>query len=122
MPPCLKTTVPLIPKEANMLYKTMILHLLEDRPALYEQLRQTRTLRPTLNRLASGLKARHEAWKTQLAATRPDSDPSQISSEALELALKELVDSLPSASAPDEDDLLSLNAAMAFLHRHTPPA
>ena len=36
---------------------------------------------------ATELKASHEAWKEQLSQARPGSDPSQIASEALELAI-----------------------------------
>ena len=53
---------------------------------------------------------------------QPSSDPHQIASEALEMALQELADRLPSESPPDANETLSLDAAMAFLRRHTPPA
>jgi hypothetical protein len=66
------------------------------------------------------LKASHEAWKVALALTRLDSDSSQISSEALELALRELEDRLPPASPPGEDSSLSLDQAMAYLSNPTP--
>ncbi|MGH7170115.1 MAG: hypothetical protein ACRELG_07555, partial [Gemmataceae bacterium] len=68
-----------------MLYKTIVLELLQNRPELYDQLRKQRMLLPTLNWLAGELKARHQAWKEELQATRPGSD-SQIASEALEPA------------------------------------
>ena len=74
-----------------MLYKSICLRLLEDRPQVYEQLRQQRQLLPTLERLASELKASHEALMGQLP------NDSQIASQSLEIALKELVDSLPTA-------------------------
>jgi hypothetical protein len=47
------------------------------------------------------------------------SSPSQISSEAMERALKDLLASLPPESPQDEDETATLDAAMAFLH--TPP-
>lgn len=99
-----------------MQYKTIILHLLEQRPQMHDQLRKNRKLLPTLNRLARELKTRHEAWKDQLSQTRPGSGESQIASAAMEIALKELEDSLP-----NENDTLSLDAAMAFIRCHTPP-
>ena len=68
------------------------------------------------------LKASHEAWKEQLSQARPGSDPSQIASEAMELAMQDLRDRLPSASPRDETEPMSLDAAMNFLRRHTPPA
>ena len=105
-----------------MQYKTIVLHLLEERPQMHDRLRKNRLLLPTMERLANELKTSHEAWKDTLSQARPGSGASQIASEALEMALKELEDSLPSESPPDEDEPLTLEAAMAFLRRHTPPA
>jgi hypothetical protein len=113
---------PLTAKETAMLYKTMILGLLEQRPRLHNQLRQQRTLLATVEQHAKLLKARHEMWKEQLSQARPGSDPGQVASAALEIALKELEDSLPSDSPPDESEPFSLDEAMAYLRRHTPPA
>ncbi len=101
--------------------KTMVLELLQQRPELYDQLRSKRMLMPSLDHYSSSLKTRHEAWKVHLAQAKAGSDESQIASEALEFALKELEDSLPPASPPDEHNPLSLEGAMAFLRR-TPPA
>jgi hypothetical protein len=58
----------------------------------------------------------------ELAEARPGSNPSQLSSEAMELALNELEECLPPASPPGDDSMttLSLDQAMAFLHRHMP--
>jgi hypothetical protein len=42
-------------------------------------------------------------------------------SEALELALQELLTQLPSGQTTDEQELLSLEDARAFLRGHTPP-
>jgi len=105
-----------------MLYKTMVLGLLEQRPQLHDQLRQQRMLLATVELHAQLLKARHEMWKEQLSQARPGSDPGQIAGEALEIALKELEDSLPSASPPDDSEPLSVDAAMAYLRSHSPPA
>ncbi len=105
-----------------MNYQTIILELLQDRPELYGQLRRQRALLVTMERYATELKTSHEAWKDQLAQARPDSEPEQIASEALELALQELTDSLPAESPPEDDGPISLDAAMAFLKRPTPPA
>ena len=103
-----------------MQYKTIVLQILEDRPEIHEQLRSTRQLLPTMERMAVELKTSHEAWKDQISQARPGSDPSQIASEALEIALQELVDRLPTAS-PQNDNDLSLDSAMVFLRAHTPP-
>jgi hypothetical protein len=105
-----------------MQYKTIVLELLQQRPQLHDQLRKERRLLPALEFYAKGLKASHEAQKILLSQARPGSDPSQIASEALEIALKELEASLPSASPPDDEEPLSLDEAMAFIRRHTPPA
>ena len=104
-----------------MLYKTMMLGILQDRPQLYDQLIRNRTLLATLDSHAKLLKASHEAWKDRLWQAKPDSDPEQIATEALELALEEIERLLPPASMPDEDSPFSLDAAMAHLH-HSQPA
>ena len=104
------------------LYKTIVYEMLQDRPGLYEQLRIRKALLQSLEQLALALKTCHQGWMMQLAEAMPGSDPAQISSEALELALQELQDSLPPPSPPsgDETEPLSLDAAMTFLQRHMP--
>jgi hypothetical protein len=52
-----------------------------------------------------------------LSQLRPGSDKSQIAGEALEIALKEMEDRLPSASSQDGNTALVLDAAMLFLRR-----
>ncbi len=104
-----------------MQYKTMVLELIRQRQEMHDQLRKSRTLLPTLEHYARELKTRHEAWQELLSPARPGSDPSQIASEALEIALKELEDCLDSASPPDESDPISLDGAKAFIRRHSPP-
>jgi hypothetical protein len=105
-----------------MLYKTMILELLQQRPEMHEQLRQQRMLLPTLERYAIELKTRHEAWKELLSQAKPGRSESQNATEALELALQEMEERLPYALPPNDNERLSLDAAMAYLRRHTPPA
>lgn len=105
-----------------MLYKTIILRLLEQRRQLHEQLRQNRMLLVAMEFFAKELKTSHEAWKHYLSRKRLGGDPSQIASEALEIALKELEDSLPPESPQDEDDSLSIEELMTFLIHRTPPA
>jgi hypothetical protein len=106
-----------------MLYKTMVLELLQDRPQMHEQLRKKRQLLATVELYGQELKRKHEAWKDILSQARPGSDASQTASEALELALEELVNCLNSGSPPDENETLSLEGAMAFIRhrRHTLP-
>src|SRR5262249_21822506 len=105
-----------------MLYKTMALELLRERPHLHDPLARKRQLLPAMERLAGELKAGHQAWKETLALTRPESDPSQVASEALEMALKDLQEALPSESPPDDSETFWLEEAIAFLRRHTPRA
>ena len=105
-----------------MQYKTIALGLIQENPELHERLRSSRTLLSTVNSYATELKASHETWKEQLSQSKPGSDPSQIASEAMELAVQELIDRLSSESPTDESEALSLDAAMNFLRRHSPPA
>ena len=105
-----------------MHYKTIVLELLEQHPEIQKLFKRNRILLPMLNHYAVELKSSHEAWKSRLAQSRPGSNPSQIASEALEIAIKEMQEDLSSASPPDDSEQLSLDAAMAFIRTHTPPA
>jgi hypothetical protein len=101
-------------------YKTIIHELLQQRPQMHEQLRKERKLLATLELYARELKTSHEGWKELIAQAKPGSEESQIASEAMEMALKELEDRLPAESLPDNNDTLSLDEAMAFIRRPTP--
>jgi len=103
-----------------MQYKTIALEMLKDRKDLHEQLRLTRRLLPTMEACAKELKASHEHWIQNLADQNPGNAPSQISSEAMELALQELEDRLPSVSSLDGGESPTLDRAMAFLINPTP--
>jgi hypothetical protein len=105
-----------------MQYKTIALELLRQRPEVHDRLRASRTLLPTLELLAGELKARHEFWTGQLSRANPGGAGGQVAGEALELALAELQGRLRPESSTGETGPLSLDAAMAFLRRHTPPA
>src|SRR3954451_14942855 len=85
-----KTPFPLRPKEAPMQYKTIVLELLAQQPEFQERLRLKRTLLTTVEHYASELKTRHEGWKDCLSQATPASGPSQVASQALEIALQEL--------------------------------
>ena len=100
-----------------MQYKSIIHDLLQQRPQMHDQLRKSRKLLPTLELYARELKTSHEAWKEMLLQLRPGSDKTQIANEALEIALKEMQDRLPSASSQDGNAALVLDAAMLFLRR-----
>lgn len=104
-----------------MLYKTMILELLQQRPEIHDQLRKKRKLLMTMEHYAKELKTSHQAWIELLSQIRPGSDRSQLSSEALEIALKELEDRLPNASPPDASDRQFLDAAMLFIRKPRTP-
>ena len=52
-----------------------------------------------------------------LLQLRPGSDPTQITSEAMEMAVKEMEDRLPSESPQDDNGATVLDAAMLFLRR-----
>jgi hypothetical protein len=102
-----------------MQYKTIVLHLLEQHPEIYDPLRKARQVLPAIEHYARELQSLHLAWQETLTQARPDSDPSQLVSEALELALKDLEDRLPAGSLRDGQEALSLDQAMAFIRRHS---
>jgi len=102
-----------------MQYKTIVLQLLEQRPEIYDQLRRQRQVLPTMEYYALELRSLHLAWQESLTQSSPGSNPSQIASEALELALKNLEDRLRSGSPREGQEPLSLDQAMAFIRRHT---
>jgi hypothetical protein len=108
-----------------MHYKTITLGLLRQHPDLHQELCASNTLMQSMESYAALLKQHHLSWMDRLAQTRPGRDPSQLSSEALERALQDLREALPAASSPSDGTMqepLSLDAAMAYLRRHTPPA
>ena len=102
-----------------MQYKTIVLQLLEQNPEIYDPLRRQRKLLPTMEHYARELRSLHLAWKETLTEATPERDQTQIASEALELALKDLEGRLPSGSPRDGQEALSLDQAMAFIRRHT---
>lgn len=85
-----------------MQYKTITLALLQEVPALYQQLRQNRLLLTAMETYALDLRERHQAWIPVIARKRPDSDSRQIASEALELAIEGLRSQLHGGSTPSE--------------------
>ena len=100
-----------------MHYKSIIHDLLQQRPQMHDQLRKSRKLLPTLELYAKELKTSHEAWKEMLSQLGPGSDRTQIASEAMEMAVKEMEDRLPSESPQDGSQAQVLDAAMLFLRR-----
>ena len=103
-----------------MQYKTIILELLQQRPRMHEQLRQERKLLTAVEIYAKELKESHEAMTEQLRQAKPESDPRQLSSEAFEMALKELEDRFPPASPMDDQEARALlYEAIAFVRNHS---
>jgi hypothetical protein len=84
-----------------MQYKTITLELIQENPELYERLRSTKRLLPSMDAYAIDLKSLHDQWKERLSNKHPGSDPRQIASEALELAIQDLQALLPCASPKD---------------------
>jgi hypothetical protein len=105
-----------------MRYKTIVLELLQDRPAIYDKCIRERTLLSTLDFYATELRNSHLDWMELLSQKNPASDPTQIASEAMEIAVEELVKHLPSGLPEDTNQTLSLDAAMAYIRSHTPTA
>ena len=99
-----------------MLYKTILLELIESRPELHARLKAQRAVLTTVDRWALDLKSRHESWKDSLQQSNPQLDPMQIASMAGELALQEITQLLDSET-PDPDETLSLDGAMAYLRQ-----
>ena len=104
-----------------MQYKTITLELIRERTGLYKRLRRTRRLLSALDAHAAELRTNHEAAKEAIVRQRPGSDPSQVAAEALELAILELRDRLPSGSSKDGAEPMSLDAPMRRRRRRTPP-
>ena len=105
-----------------MRYKTMVFELLETYPAARERLRGNRSGLELLDSVSAELKTGHQAWMERLRDARPGSGEERIANEALEIALAELTDRLSVASEDDSgSEACSLEGAMAFIRRHTPP-
>src|SRR5262245_25862460 len=107
-----------------MHYKSIVLDLLLDQyPTLYEDLRRRRDLLQAVDRYSIDLKARHDLWTDQLAKARPAASPTQIASEALEVAIEELRNHLSAESQirSTSAEPLSLDEAIASIRRHPPP-
>ena len=88
---------------------------LESRPELYETLRRSRVLPLVLDICSTDLRTRHLGLQDRLWQSRPESEPTQIASEALEIALQEFEAQLPSEPPPTGTEPLSLDAAMAYI-------
>lgn len=103
-----------------MMYKTIVLEMIQEQPELYEDFRGKKMLLPAIEAYAADLMTSHRQWQEQLRRQNPGSDPRQITAEAMELAIQDLLGHFPSAS-PKDDMNLTLDAAMSYLRPHTPP-
>jgi hypothetical protein len=103
-----------------VLYKTIVLEMLQNRPELYNRLRNKRTLRQAMESYATELSQLHTAWEEAIGTTPLAGSQRQIASAALELAIEDLAKLLSAETATPEE--LSLDDAMAYIRRHTPPA
>lgn len=99
-----------------MYYKTIALRLIQDRPAFHESIRQEGRLLMVMETYADWLRDYHSLWITFLTKHQPESDETQIASQALERCIQDLEQVLPPASPPS-DDPLPANATAA-----SPPA
>jgi hypothetical protein len=102
-----------------MQYKTIALEMIQERPQWHEELRSSNSLLSTVNQYAQTLREIHLAAIEQLRQARPEPSPLQLSSEAMEMALKQLEQSLPTEPQSDAK-VFSLDAAMQYIKRHTP--
>ena len=107
-----------------MQYKTIMLELVQQFPALHYELRANKRLLPAIERYASALKDRHTYWISRLSQEQPQSAPQHVTSAALEIAVQEIREALPEESpqSAGTQEAFSLDATMTYLSRHTPPA
>ena len=97
------------------MYKKIVMQLIRRRPTLYEDLRKNRSLLRAVDIYARQLKVIHEAWRDTILHANTARSESQITSEALEIAIKELKDDMTSGFPPEGIDPLSLDGAKAFI-------
>lgn len=102
------------------MYMTIVLELLEQRPGISDPLRKQGKLPATVERLAWQLRTSHQDWKETLQRSKPNSDPSQIASEAMELAVRQMEDHLLLAFPPDDQKERSPDEAIVSIRAHTP--
>jgi hypothetical protein len=105
------------------MYKTIVLELLQDQyPGLCSQLKKERALLPALDHYGRSLKSFHERWLEQAGIQKPELDRVVAMSQALELAIEDLKETLSSDFPPSgqEADGLSLDEAMTHIRQAMP--
>ncbi len=100
-----------------MLYKTILLELLEQHPNYLDQLRRTRQIMPWLVETAFELQARHAEWNRVFFKQNPGSIPGRFSSEALEIAIREVSFTFPPESPGEELGDFPIEEAIRWIHR-----
>ena len=101
-----------------MQYKTIVLELLQEQyPALCAQMQKERGLLSAVQHYGLSLKGFHEGWIDRISTRKPDLDPLQLTSQALELAIEDLKEVLSSDFPPSGPvaDGLSLDDAMMHI-------
>lgn len=101
-----------------MHYKTIVLELLEQQPALHDRLKSSNALLSTMNQLAVLLRDLHHEILANLFQASPHESPTLLSSEALELATHQLQQSL----VAEDSESFSLDEAMLYLKNRMPRA
>jgi len=104
-----------------MQYKTIVLELIRQRPGLHDRLASSGRLTSTMEQLAMELRDAHRELIEQLREARPESAEVQLTSEAMEIAVSQFEQALPDESPENDEAVFSLDAAMAYVRRHTPP-
>ncbi len=104
-----------------MLYKTIVLELIQDRPELCARLRSEKLMLRTVESLALTLKTSQQAWQEQLVTTMRGDSEKLIGSRAMELAIRDMIESLPSEPSRNGDEAISLDALIQSVRSPTLP-
>ena len=102
-----------------MLYKTVVLDLIQQDRRFYRNLKRTRRLMATIDCLSQELRQSHLAWKAELQDLKPQAIPNLISSEAFEHALQEIQNRLRFVSSENEAETAQLEQAIRFIRNHS---
>ncbi len=102
-----------------MLYKTVVLDLIQQDRRFYRNLKRTRRLMATIDCLSQELRQSHLAWKAELQDLNPQAIPNLISSEAFEHALQEIQNRLRFVSSENEAETDQLEQAIRFIRNHS---
>jgi len=97
------------------------MELIKQRPNLHDRLASSGRLTSTMEQLAVQLRDNHRQLTEQLREARPGSADIQLNSEAMEIAVNEIEQTLPDESPENDEAVFSLDAAIAYVRRHTPP-